>query len=110
MMTADKQAEIEGEIAAWLGTVPVEPDCDDVEDESFSTDVRVYLTCEDGVWSWRGEWGDASYDQDHRGYCGASCVAYSDKGADHKETAHDLVEQGLDQAGMEEDDSNASYL
>lgn len=78
------------EIQAWLT---------DVEREHGAVDVRVYLTHAPGWgtvgWRWRGCWGDASYDQDHRGYCGASAV---DKDSDFRYIAMDLLGQGLDMA------------
>lgn len=41
-------------------------------DDCESFDFRIYLT-DDGCY--RAAFGDASYDQDHRGYCGAGSVA-----------------------------------
>ncbi len=53
-------------------------------DESY--DVRLQVT--DNGWSVHT--GDSSYDQDHRGYWGASCIG---KGTNCREVAFDLIDQ-----------------
>jgi hypothetical protein len=49
--------------------------------------------CEEG---WAVRWGDASYDQDHRGYWGASSVPGPGEHFDAKDIARDLIEQAKD--------------
>ncbi len=41
-------------------------------------------------------WGDASYDQDHRGFWGAGVLSEADGEAELAELASDLIEQALD--------------
>ena len=64
-------------------------------------DVRIQVY-DDSEWALR--WGDSSYDQDHRGYWGASSVPGVNKHGretrfDSKATAKDMIEQAKDQYG-----------
>ena len=71
----------------------VEGDCD--------VRLQVYP---DGKWWVR--WGDASYDQDHTGYWGASSVPGVVKGRavrfDSRHVARELLDQAKGQAAQEE--------
>jgi hypothetical protein len=49
---------------------------------------------EDGAWSVHT--GDSSYDTDHRGYWGASCIAVPATLADASDLAADLIDQVCD--------------
>lgn len=63
-----------------------------VEDNDDSVDVR--LRYHEGTWMTYS--GDASYDQDHRGYWGASGVIGNMETSDLEEVANDLLEQVLE--------------
>lgn len=100
-------ADILPEITAWLASVASQiepgPACEQCDGTTGCTgcpmdscEVRVYLTVDDGSMEWRGCWGDPSYDQDHRGSCGADSVSLTDAAADHAATAARLVEDALD--------------
>lgn len=56
------------------------------------TDVRLRIFNDD----WYFYTGDSSYDQDHRGYWGASSVTLSDTYDTLRETAKDLIDQVLE--------------
>ena len=60
-------------------------------------DVRLQVL-PDGEWTLHH--GDASYDQDHRGYWGAGTVSPDDDDVALIETARDLVDQVLDVAAQ----------
>ncbi len=60
-------------------------------EDSASTDVRLQVW-DDGTWNVHT--GDASYDQDHRGFWGASCLSYDRQ--DLEALARDLIEQARD--------------
>lgn len=66
-------------------------------DEDDSIDVRLQVY-EDGAWAVR--WGLSDYDQDHRGYWGASSVPGSNRRFDSKATARDLIAQAQEQEAM----------
>lgn len=70
----------ECESCGGSGTVPAKEGCD--------VRLQVY---EDGSWAVRS--GDASYDQDHRGYIGASSVPGHDRKFDARAIARDLLDQ-----------------
>jgi hypothetical protein len=64
------------------------------------TDVRLQVW-PDGQWNLHS--GDAQYDQDHRGYWGASGVSTSDSADDLRRAAKDLIEQARDDVAMDVD-------
>jgi hypothetical protein len=68
-----------------------------VDEEGCECDVRLQLHSLD---SYAVRFGDSSYDQDHRGYWGASSVNNADTDEDLASTAEDLLEQALDDAAM----------
>lgn len=53
------------------------------------TDIRLQVV--DGGWATHT--GDSSYDQDHRGFWGASCI---DRTTNCRDLARDLIEQARD--------------
>lgn len=61
------------------------------------TDVRLQVEA-DGSWAVRS--GDSSYDQDHSGYWGSSCVQADDTVKSLRSTAADLIEQAADHAAQ----------
>ena len=63
--------------------------------ESDSTDVRLQVY-EDG--SWAIHTGNPDYDQDHRGYWGASSLSYDRENL--RDLARDLLEQAKDHAAQ----------
>ena len=71
---------------------------DDCEDEC---DVRLQVY-PDGNWSLH--FGDASYDQDHRGYWGASSVPGGGRRFNSTEMARDLIDQAREQRATSGDD------
>ena len=62
------------------------------EGDEPSIDVR--LRFHDGLWYLHS--GDSSYDQDHRGYWGASCVTASIDAEDARGVAAELLDQVLE--------------
>jgi hypothetical protein len=56
-------------------------------------DFRIYLT-EDG--DIRAAYGDSSYDQDHRGYCGAGSVAAGDSLDDCRKAVAACLEDAIE--------------
>ena len=62
----------------------------DVDDSASWVDVRLQVDPE-GYWSVHS--GDSSYDQDHRGYWGASSVS---RRSNMREVAAELIEQAKD--------------
>lgn len=74
----------------------------DNDDDPDATDVRLQVR------TWRGnDWairtGDSSYDQDHRGFWGASRISPYDTDHCIGETALDLVNQALEHAAQSEE-------
>lgn len=63
-------------------------------------DVRLQVY-EDGQWAVR--WGDSSYDQDHRGYCGASSIEPTSTFEDLIQVAKDLISQAEDHEAQDHD-------
>ena len=66
---------------------------DECSDEFSGTDVRLQVY-ENGKWAIRS--GDSSYDQDHCGFWGASCLSYDRQNL--TELACDLIAQAAEQA------------
>lgn len=66
-------------------------------EETCEIRLQVY---ENGNWAIRS--GDSSYDLDHRGFWGASSISPSDNAESLKETAENLLEQVLSDAGLNE--------
>jgi hypothetical protein len=62
------------------------------DDEGCDVRLQVY---EDGAWAIR--YGDAQYDQDHRGYWGSASVPGNNRRFRSEEVARDLIEQAKDQ-------------
>lgn len=89
------------EIAAELAFLPedVEPEFVESDDDTPHIDVRLQVW-PDG--SWAIHTGDASYDQDHRGYWGAGCVCADDDAAALLTLASDLRNEAMEQAWEEE--------
>ena len=83
------------EIAEALAHVPacVEPEMIEQGENVASIDVRLQVLG-DGTWSVHT--GDASYDQDHRGYWSCGCVVAEDTPEDLMALAKDLREQALE--------------
>jgi hypothetical protein len=73
------------------------------EDADEGIDVRLQVY-PDGQWAVR--WGLSDYDQDHRGYWGASSVPGNNRRFNSKDIARDLIDQAKDAfaegAGFEE--------
>lgn len=61
--------------------------------EVSSVDVRLQVY-EDGAWAVR--WGLSDYDQDHRGYWGASSVPGSNRRFRSEDVASSLIDQAKD--------------
>lgn len=74
----------------------------DVESEC---DVRLQVY-PDGEWAIR--YGLSDYDQDHRGYWGASSVPGSGKRFDSMFVAQDLLDQAQEHHALSEDDDEVS--
>jgi hypothetical protein len=64
---------------------------DEGEDDYCDIRLQVY---EDGTWFVR--WGDSSYDLDHRGYWGSSCVPGCGKRFNSQMVARELISQVKD--------------
>jgi len=62
--------------------------------EEEGIDIRLQV-CEGG--SWLIHTGDSSYDQDHRGYWGASSIPGNNKRINSREVAKDLISQAEEQ-------------
>lgn len=62
------------------------------EDSDGTVDVRLQVSSD----GWTIHTGDASYDQDHRGWWGASCLSHQDSASDLKSLARDLIDQAKD--------------
>lgn len=87
-MLTEKDFPTIDEIAVALAHIPAH-----VEHESEEPHIDVRLQVwDDGQWAIHT--GDASYDQDHRGFWGAGCVIADDT----PETLRDLAEQLRDDA------------
>ena len=84
------------EVAAALRNVNKMQLPDDADDdgEGGGIDVRLQVY-PDGDWAVR--WGSSDYDQDHRGYWGASSVPGDNRRFDSKALARDLIEQAKEQ-------------
>lgn len=65
---------------------------DGPHDDFCGTDVRLQL--HDG--SWELHTGDSSYDQDHRGYWGASSISRGATRRECMDTARSLINEALD--------------
>lgn len=63
-------------------------------------DVRLQVW-EDG--EWRVRFGDAQYDQDHRGFWGASSVPGGRKRFNSVDVARDLLDQAREHAAQSEE-------
>jgi len=61
--------------------------------EEAYIDVRLQVY-EDGAWAVR--WGLSDYDQDHRGYWGASSVPGNNRRFHSEDVARDLISQAKD--------------
>ena len=70
-----------------------EPGCDEP-----SGDIRLQVRIDGDNFSWRAHHGDSSYDQDHRGYWGASCVGVDETAESALAIADELIDQALDHA------------
>ncbi len=82
-------------IVALLQDVASDCEPDEDSEETPSIDVRLQVS-EDGS-NWDVHSGDASFDTDHRGYWGASCVSSEEIDGGRAEIiALDLIEQALE--------------
>jgi hypothetical protein len=84
---AEVAAELRAINAEWL-------EDDDVEE---GIDVRLQVW-KDGSWS--VHFGDSSYDQDHRGYWGASSVPGNGRRFNSTDTARGLIDEAKDDYAM----------
>lgn len=75
---------IQAEVKAWK------------DPEVVETDVRLQVRVAAGEASWEVHSGDASFDQDHRGYWGASSVNIAEGYKLLRECARDLQSQSID--------------
>jgi hypothetical protein len=93
------------EIAKRLEHIPaqVEPDMREHESEEPRIDVRLQVRdidlTSDGPW-WTVHTGDASYDQDHRGFWGSGCVVADDTPETLRSLADMLREDAIEDAAM----------
>ena len=72
--------------------------CEHPEDTCYcAVDVRLQVR---GNGDWYVHTGDASFDQDHRGFWGGGCVISECTEEDLQELARDLIAQALDQAAQ----------
>lgn len=71
--------------------------------ETPSIDVRLQVCSKEDGGGWTIHTGDASYDQDHRGYWGAGCVTADDTPDTLKALANEMIEEAVEQA-VENDD------
>ena len=78
----------------WVNGLPSNGDVD-VRLQVFEPDHLSDL------YSWRINYGDASYDQDARGFCGAASVPGNGKRFKSREVAKDLIEQVKEQIAMD---------
>jgi len=69
------------------------------EDADEGIDVRLQVY-PDGQWAVR--WGLSDYDQDHRGFWGASSVPGNNRRFSSKDIARDLIDQAKDQHAMDD--------
>lgn len=96
------------ELATELRAINRNVECDPGGDWANSTgcDVRLQVY-PDGQWAVR--WGSSDYDQDHRGYWGASVIPGVVRGIeidfDAEEIAQDLLEQAEEQRQWERIDA-----
>jgi len=96
MTEQEKVERIEKVLEAEIAhIVSVLMDIQDMLDEEIEeTDVR--LRWFDG--GWNVYHGDSSYDQDHRGFWGASSVRYDDSYEDLESLARELIDQVVEHA------------
>jgi hypothetical protein len=80
-------------VAAELRGINKEAGAGHDYDEYSSVDVRLQVY-EDGAWAVR--WGSSDYDQDHRGYWGASSVPGNNRRFHSEDVARDLIDQAKD--------------
>ena len=104
------------EVAAALRNVNKMQLPDDADDDGEGSGIDVRLQVyPDGDWAVR--WGSSDYDQDHRGYWGASSVPGDNRRFDSKDLARDLIDQAKehfaqgddeDEEGEEDDEEEES--
>lgn len=96
--TVDEILEVLSEIP---GDIDPEAEAGEEEDEPAYRDVRLQVyPGPHGAWYIRE--GDSSYDQDHRGFWGASSVSSGDSDETLREIAADLLDQAQDSHAQEE--------
>lgn len=84
-----KVGELAAALASHIPDIDTEISGFGAGDETPGFDVRLQV--HDGSWSLHT--GDASYDQDHRGYWGAGFLTEGD--GDCRELAQDLIDEAL---------------
>lgn len=89
------------EVAAELRAINKQESAPDGDDGGIDVRLQVYP---DGNWAVR--WGSSDYDQDHRGYWGASSVPGDNRRFDSKATARDLIDQAKDHRAQGDDDDD----
>lgn len=80
------------DVSAELRAINKETLEPDDADEGIDVRLQVYP---DSQWAVR--WGSSDYDQDHRGFWGASSVPGNNRRFDSKAVARDLIEQAREQ-------------
>lgn len=91
------------EVAAALRNVNKMQLPDDADDDGEGSGIDVRLQVyPDGDWAVR--WGSSDYDQDHRGYWGASSVPGDNRRFDSKDLARDLIDQAKEHFAQGDDE------
>jgi hypothetical protein len=88
------EAEIIQEVFRYLQTVVANADS---EFDEEGIDCRLQLRVSGDEYTWAVHTGDSSYDQDHRGYWGASSYNSTLDEQQCAYLARELVEQALEQ-------------
>lgn len=85
------------DVAAELRSVNAMSFDESDDPEGLGIDVRLQVY-ENGDWAVR--WGLSDYDQDHRGYWGASSVPGNNHRCNTTDIARDLIDQARDDYAM----------
>jgi hypothetical protein len=84
----------------WVNGLPSDRDVD-VRLQVFEVRLQVFEPDHlSDLYFWRINYGDASYDQDARGFCGAASVPGNGKRFKSRKVAKDLIEQVKEQIAM----------
>jgi hypothetical protein len=87
------------DVATELRAINKQQSAPDGDDGGIDVRLQVYP---DGDWAVR--WGSSDYDQDHRGYWGASSVPGDNRRFDSKDLARDLIDQAKEHFAQGDDD------